>query len=71
MYIYIFIINKKNNINKLPDDVKLLIEMKNKGYASGVPNWNYDDSYMIKYARDKNGLILTNDRYNDHIRGLE
>jgi ribonuclease ZC3H12 len=55
----------------LPDDVKLLIEMKNKGYASGVPNWNYDDSYMIKYARDKNGLILTNDRYNDHIRGLE
>lgn len=31
----------------MPDDVKMLIEIKNKGYASGVPNWNYDDSYMI------------------------
>lgn len=45
--------------------------MKNKGYASGVPNWNYDDSYMISFAREKGGLILTNDRYNDHIRSLE
>lgn len=31
----------------MPDDVKMLIEIKSKGYASGVPNWNYDDSYMI------------------------
>ncbi|CAD8104596.1 unnamed protein product [Paramecium sonneborni] len=63
--------SNKNNINKLPDDVKLLLEMKNKGYAYGVPNWNYDDSYMIQFAREKGGLILTNDRYNDHIRALE
>lgn len=26
---------------------------------------------MIKYARDKQGLIMTNDRYNDHIRSLD
>lgn len=38
---------KKNNINKLPDDVKLLQEIKNKGYAYGVLNWNCDNSYMI------------------------
>ncbi|CAD8169152.1 unnamed protein product [Paramecium octaurelia] len=64
-------LTNQNNVNKLPDDVKLLLEMKNKGYAYGVPNWNYDDSYMIQYAREKGGLILTNDRYNDHIRALE
>ena len=45
--------------------------MKSKGYAYGVPNWNYDDSYMISHAREKGGMILTNDRYNDHIRALE
>lgn len=42
-------------------------ELKEKGYAIGIPNWNNDDSYMIEYARDKKGYILTNDRYNDHI----
>lgn len=26
---------------------------------------------MISYAREKNALILTNDRYNDHIKSLE
>lgn len=26
---------------------------------------------MIDYARKKEGYILTNDRYNDHIRSLE
>lgn len=25
---------------------------------------------MIKYAREKNGYIMTNDRYNDHIQSI-
>ncbi len=39
-----------------------------KGYATGIPNWNYDDSYMIDYARKKDAFSMTNDRYNDHIQ---
>ncbi len=67
----------------IPDDVQLLIELRNKvikikvniftlfqGYAVGMPNWNNDDSYVISYSREKKAYILTNDRYNDHINYL-
>lgn len=57
--------------NKLPDDVGMLMELKARGFASGIPNWDYDDSYMIEFGRQKGGFILTNDRYNDHIRSLD
>jgi len=29
----------------IPDDVNLLHELRDKGYANGIPNWNNDDSY--------------------------
>lgn len=51
----------------IPDDVDLLIELKDKELAFGTPNWNYDDSYMIDFAKKKGAYIVTNDRYNDHI----
>lgn len=51
----------------IPDDVDLLCDLKAKGFAFGVPNWNYDDSFIIDYAKRKNAYIVTNDRYNDHI----
>ena len=44
-----------------------LLELKAKGCAFGVPNWNYDDSYIIEYAKKKGAYIVTNDRFNDHI----
>ncbi len=51
----------------IPDNVDILVELKQKGYAFGIPNWNYDDSYIIDYAKKKSAYIVTNDRYNDHI----
>lgn len=51
----------------IPDDVDLLIDLKSKGFLFGVPNWNYDDSFIIDYAKKKQAYIVTNDRYNDHI----
>ena len=38
--------------------------MKKKSIITGIPNWNYDDSYIIDYAKNKKGYIITNDRYN-------
>lgn len=35
----------------IPDDVPCLIDLKDKGYATGIPNWNNDDSFVIEYAR--------------------
>lgn len=55
----------------IPDDVNALIQLKEKNYASGIPNWGNDDSYVIEYAKSKNGYIMTNDRFNDHINYFE
>jgi len=55
-------------LKHIPDNVDILLELKSKGYAFGIPNWNYDDSYIIDYAKKKNAFIVTNDRYNDHIK---
>ncbi len=66
--------NLKQELKKTPDDMDLLNKMVEQNYICGVPSWEYviiyyfqDDSYIIDYAQKKNGFILTNDRYNDHI----
>lgn len=41
----------KGNINKLPDNVDLLVKLKNEKKAVGIPDKDYDDTYMIEYAR--------------------
>lgn len=51
----------------MPDDIEILLDLKKRGFASGIPNWTYDDSFIIDYAKKKNAYILTNDRYRDHI----
>jgi len=60
--------SKGESLKNIPDDVNLLLELKAKGIAFGIPNWNYDDSYIIEYAKNKGAFIVTNDRYNDHIQ---
>ena len=60
--------NKNRSKNKIPDDMEMLIEMKSMGLIYSVPNWNYDDSYIINYAQQRNAYVITNDRYNDHIQ---
>ena len=51
----------------IPDNVDKLIELEKKGLAFGVPNKDYDDSYMIQYAKEVQGYIVSNDRFFDHI----
>lgn len=51
----------------LPDDVLTLIDLQKKGVAFGVPNKDYDDSYMLQYAKEVGGYIISNDRFADHI----
>ncbi|KRX00081.1 hypothetical protein PPERSA_07278 [Pseudocohnilembus persalinus] len=64
-------VNASMKLKYIPDDVDLLNKLKEKGYATGIPNWNNDDSFIIEYARSKQGYILTNDRFNDHINYYE
>lgn len=35
--------------------------------CAGIPNWNYDDSYMIEYALENDCFIVSNDKFNDNV----
>ena len=38
------------------------------GSVVRTPLNDNDDLYMIRYARDHDGFIVTNDQFRDHIR---
>jgi len=49
------------------DNLPQLMELVEQGRVVLTPAQDYDDSYCIEYAKNHNGFIVTNDRYNDHI----
>lgn len=49
------------------NNVPLLLELINEGKLVLTPPQDYDDSYCIEYAMRHNGVIVTNDRYWDHV----
>jgi len=53
--------------SKVPDAVGILKELDRQGLLVKTPPWDYDDSYCLKYAQEKEAVIVTNDRYEDHI----
>ncbi|CAN0388971.1 unnamed protein product [Discosporangium mesarthrocarpum] len=57
--------------SKLPDDVALLQGLTEDGLLVATPPQDYDDSYCIKYAMAREGYVVTNDLYRDHVKGLE
>mmetsp|Transcript_7963 Transcript_7963/g.12026 ORF Transcript_7963/g.12026 Transcript_7963/m.12026 type:complete len:1134 (+) Transcript_7963:30-3431(+) len=50
---------------KLPDNVSLLLSLKDEGYVVSTPPQDYDDSYCIAYAHKNGGYVVTNDKYRD------
>jgi len=50
---------------KLPDNVSLLLSLKEEGYVVPTPPQDYDDSYCIEYAHKHGGYVVTNDKYRD------
>eukprot|EP00466_Bigelowiella_natans_P011025 jgi/Bigna1/143809/aug1.81_g18517 len=52
---------------KLPDNISLLLSLKEEGYVIPTPAQDYDDSYCIEYAHKHGGVVVTNDRYRDCI----
>ncbi|CEM02143.1 unnamed protein product [Vitrella brassicaformis CCMP3155] len=53
--------------SKVPDDVKLLQQLIEKGSVVVTPPQDYDDSYCIGYAQRHDGCIVTNDMYRDWV----
>jgi hypothetical protein len=52
------------------DDITKLQDLVTTNILSIVPAGDDDDSYIISYARQMNGYIISNDHYVDHIEHL-
>ena len=53
---------------QIPDNVSLLLSLRDEGYVVATPPQDYDDSYCIRYAHKHGGYVVTNDRYRDCVQ---
>lgn len=53
------------------DDVSLLNSLVDSLQVTVVPAGDSDDAYILNYARNNNGFIVSNDLFNDHVKNLE
>eukprot|EP01053_Blabericola_migrator_P005390 Blabericola_migrator_1__5389@NODE_275_length_10491_cov_112_748561_g228_i0_p2_GENE_NODE_275_length_10491_cov_112_748561_g228_i0NODE_275_length_10491_cov_112_748561_g228_i0_p2_ORF_typecomplete_len1055_score161_01RNase_Zc3h12a/PF11977_8/1_1e04RNase_Zc3h12a/PF11977_8/3_8e30PRORP/PF16953_5/1_8e11EST1_DNA_bind/PF10373_9/6_3e03EST1_DNA_bind/PF10373_9/6_8EST1_DNA_bind/PF10373_9/5_6_NODE_275_length_10491_cov_112_748561_g228_i065199683 len=61
-------LNLNYNVAKLPDNLRVLQSLKSQGLLQSVPTKDYDDSYILEFARIKDGLVLSNDQFRDKIK---
>jgi hypothetical protein len=54
------------NVSKIADNIELLQDLSNQGLLITTPPQDYDDSYIIQYAMNHGGYIVSNDRFRDH-----
>jgi hypothetical protein len=52
------------------DDVALLTQLMGSGLLTIVPTGDSDDAYILNYARENNGFVVSNDLFHDHMRAL-
>lgn len=55
---------------QLPDNIGLLRTLRTEGRLIATPQHDYDDSYAIKFAKEHNGYIVSNDQYRDSVEKL-
>ena len=49
------------------DDRQELLRLAESGAVVLTPSQDFDDSYCIHYARQKRGVIVTNDQFDDFL----
>lgn len=54
--------------NKIPIGLPILQELDAHRHLIKTPPMDYDDSYCLQYAKDKNAIVVSNDRFWDHIK---
>lgn len=59
------------NVMMEDQDYETLHNLINSGIITLVPPGNNDDEYIISYARDNNGFIISNDFFIDHIQHIQ
>eukprot|EP00916_Digyalum_oweni_P010863 GHVL01018072.1.p1 GENE.GHVL01018072.1~~GHVL01018072.1.p1 ORF type:complete len:310 (+),score=61.19 GHVL01018072.1:1480-2409(+) len=57
-------------LGPMPDDPDILTKLKKDGFVLTVPDREYDDTWMLDFARKKSVVIVSNDQYRDYIQKL-
>ena len=52
------------------DDTELLNELWHNRRLSMVPASDHDDEYILSYAKENHGFVVSNDLFNDHVRNV-
>lgn len=55
---------------KMPDNVSLLLSLRDEGLLVATPSQDYDDTYCIEYALKHQAYIVSNDKYRDYTQVL-
>lgn len=62
--------SSRGNAMMLTEDIELLNELAGTALLTIVPSGDSDDAYILNYARDNNGFVISNDLFHDHLRGI-
>jgi hypothetical protein len=57
----------KVNAVMITEDIERLSQLVGTQYLTIVPAGDYDDAYILNYARENCGFIVSNDLFQDHI----
>ena len=60
----------RGNAMMLTEDIELLNELAGTALLTIGPTGDSDDAYILNYARDNNGFVISNDLFHDHLRGI-
>jgi hypothetical protein len=68
---YDYVANKKRMVragfevkaSAMPDNVSLLLSLRDEGLLVTTPSQDYDDTYTIEYALKHSACIVSNDKY--------
>ena len=59
---------KRNFTGKYPTiDSDILEDLYNQGYIEYTPSKSYDDGFILEHAKQKDGIVISNDKYNEKI----
>ena len=61
----------RSNAKMMTEDIDKLESMIKECRISIVPAGDDDDAYILSYAREHQGYILSNDLYNNHLASIE
>ena len=53
------------------EDIQILEKLYKSRKLSLVPAGDHDDVYILSYCREKSGFVVSNDRFQDHLAGME